>query len=228
MEIILASVFGFATGLFASKKYHDKKYTVNIGERIVNDVLNLSLTGEYALLSNITLPIVDMSSISGTSQIDHVVISTRGLFVIETKFYSGSIVGLANSKQWHQYTRFDKKTFQNPLRQNYSHLKAIEKITGLPSSSMFNVVVFSGDAIFKSEMPANVIRSKELREYIESQPDNALTMEDVYMLSGMLQTHRLPASEITDKRHIDYLNSRFTNAKHKKGLHVAAPFYLRL
>ena len=105
MEIILLVVLGFAGGFFTSKKYQERKYAVHIGGQIVNDVLNVSLSdNDYALLSNVTLPVLDTNNREGTSQVDHILISSRGLFVIETKFYRGSIVGTADSKNWYQYT----------------------------------------------------------------------------------------------------------------------------
>ncbi|MCB2425846.1 nuclease-related domain-containing protein [Methylophaga pinxianii] len=187
-------------------------YAVHIGEQIVNDVLNISLSGnDYALLSNVTLPFLDKDNRAGTSQVDHVLISSRGLFVIETKFYRGSIVGTADSKNWYQYTSFDKHTFQNPIRQNFSHLMAIEAITGYSHDDMINVVTFSGDAAFKSERPSGVVKSSELRNYIESFPRDKLTMDQVYRLAGQLQVNRLPETETTDATHIDYLKE-----SHKK------------
>mgnify|MGYP005873305405 CR=1 FL=1 len=132
MEFFIIAAAAFAGDVYATKKYQEKKYAAHIGKQIVNDVLNLSLAGDYALPSNLTLPIIDQHGNAGTSQVDHVVISKRGIFVIETKHYTGSIVGLENSPSWHQYTKFDKHTFQNPLRQNYSHLLAIESVTPSP------------------------------------------------------------------------------------------------
>ena len=209
MELLIMTGIGFAGGFFAAKKYQDKKYAVHIGEQIVNDVLQVSLSDDdYALLSNVTLPIVDLDGNKGTSQVDHILISTRGVFVIETKHYRGSIVGTEDSYEWFQYTQFDKYTFQNPIRQNRSHIFAIEGITGYPAAEMLNVVSFSGDAVFKSEQPNGVVKSSELRSHIESYPRGKLGIEDVYRLTGQLNVHRLPEREATDKAHVDYLNSK--------------------
>ncbi len=212
MEILFYIAMGFAGGFYANKKYQEHKYAVHIGEQIVNDVLTMSLTDkDYALLSNVTLPVLDQDNREGTSQVDHILISSRGLFVIETKFYRGSIVGTADSKTWYQYTSFDKHTFQNPIRQNFRHLKAIEAITGYSHKDMFNVVTFSGDAQFKSERPTGVVKSSELRAYIESFPRDALTMDVVYRLAGQLQVHRLPETKATDISHLEYLNEKHGN-----------------
>ncbi len=60
-----------------------------IGEFKVNLALKLGLSGEkYLLLKNVTLPTED-----GSTQIDHIVVSQFGVFVIETKNYTGWIFG---------------------------------------------------------------------------------------------------------------------------------------
>jgi len=209
MDYISFLFVGLVVGVYLTKKYQMNKYAVHIGEQIVNDVLQLSLSDKcYALLSNLTLPIIDKDNQNGTSQIDHVLITTRGLFVIETKYYRGSIVASVDSNVWYQYTHFDKHSFQNPLLQNYSHMKAIESVTGYPTHLMHNVVSFSGNADFKSERPPGVLNCNELKAYIESFSTDVLSINDVYTLAGKLQVHRLSETPETDKRHIAYLNSK--------------------
>ena len=178
MEFLIIFIAGLAAGVHFTKKYKFNKYAVHIGEQIVTDVLKLSLSEDnYALLSNVTLPITDDNNQKGTSQVDHILISTRGVFVIETKHYRGSIVGTHKAKQWYQYTQFDKHSFQNPLLQNFSHLMAIESITGFSHHDMHNVVSFTGNAEFKSERPNGVLKSSELKAFIESFPNSLVRPE---------------------------------------------------
>lgn len=212
MEFLIIFIAGLAAGVHFTKKYQFNNYAVHIGEQIVTDVLELSLSEEiYALLSNVTLPIIDDNNQKGTSQVDHILICTRGVFVIETKHYRGSIVGTYNSKEWYQYTQFDKHSLQNPLLQNFSHLMAIESITGFSHHDMHNVVSFSGNAEFKSERPKGVLKSSELKAFIDSFPNNSLSADEIYYLVGQLQVHRLPENSETDRKHVKYLTS-----KHKK------------
>lgn len=66
-----------------------------LGEWIVNLQIKLSLNKEqYHLIKNVTLPTTD-----GTTQIDHIVVSIFGIFVIETKNMKGWIFGSATQKQ---------------------------------------------------------------------------------------------------------------------------------
>jgi len=69
-----------------------------IGEALLNFVINIALNKkQYQLLKNITLQTDD-----GTTQIDHIIVSQYGIFVIETKNYKGWIFGDEYSKTWTQ------------------------------------------------------------------------------------------------------------------------------
>ena len=83
-----------------------------LGEFLVNFLLKKYLPKEkYTLIKNVTLPTDD-----GTTQIDHIVVSEFGLFVIETKNMKGWIFGNAKQKQWTQKIFKYSGKFQNPLR----------------------------------------------------------------------------------------------------------------
>lgn len=69
-----------------------------IGEKRVAHILQRLPKEEYRVINNLLL----QTSSGGTTQIDHVVISEYGIFVIETKFYKGWIYGGENSEYWTQ------------------------------------------------------------------------------------------------------------------------------
>jgi hypothetical protein len=70
----------------------------------------------YTLFKNVTLPTED-----GTTQIDHVIVSRYGVFVIETKNMKGWIFDSPQQKTWTQKIYRHTTKFQNPLHQNYKH-----------------------------------------------------------------------------------------------------------
>ena len=57
-----------------------------VGETVVATELGLLPRDKYRVLNDVTLP-----TPNGSSQIDHVVVSIYGIFVIETKNYKGWI-----------------------------------------------------------------------------------------------------------------------------------------
>lgn len=83
--------------------------------------------------------IVNRKSRSGYSQIDHIVVAPEGIFVIEAKNYSGKIRGNKQDPTWNVNYRFK---MNNPIRQNFGHIKALESVleesTALPQSGLRN------------------------------------------------------------------------------------------
>lgn len=109
---------------------------------------------------------------TGYSQIDHVVITPYGLFVIETKNYKGEIKGKRTDKRWNVSGRFNP---YNPLRQNYGHMKILQSLLSEFQNLTFVSIIsftlrcrFSVDPeLRKIESNELVIYDVELSDYIE-------------------------------------------------------------
>ena len=128
---------------------------------MVQAVTDRRLNGRtYRSLHDLTLPTLD-----GTTQIDHVIVSNFGVFVIETKDLTGWIFGDERSRKWTQSIYGNRYQFMNPLRQNYKHQKAVENLLGLGTRCVHSVVVFVGNSEFKTMMPPNVLELRELVPY---------------------------------------------------------------
>ena len=98
-----------------------KKFIVMAGEFWVKRELK-KLSDEYLVINDIMIKTKDGS----THQIDHVVISKYGIFVIETKQYNGYIKGNDYAKRWLIKNGKKKIYVNNPLHQNYGHIKSLE------------------------------------------------------------------------------------------------------
>ena len=86
--------------------------------------VKLYLKDHYILLNDLTLP----DGEGATTQIDHLLLSPFGVFVIETKNYKGWIFGSERQKQWTQKIYKKSFKFQNPSHQNYKHMKVLEQV----------------------------------------------------------------------------------------------------
>ena len=141
------------------------------GETVLSTLLKVKLDGtKYRILHNIMLPTDDGT----TTQIDHVIVSEWGIFVIEAKTYSGWVFGDAKSPQW-TVTHFKRKDrFQNPLRQNYKHLATLCECLGIPMEYFKTIVAFGGETTFKTEMPAEVMLFGDVPNYILRNSANAI------------------------------------------------------
>jgi hypothetical protein len=123
-----------------------------IGEWQVNLLIKFFLDkNEYHLSKNVTLPTDD-----GTTQIDHIIVSKYGIFVIETKNMKGWVFGSENQKQWTQQIFKHKSKFQNSLHQNYKHVSTLEACLDAKNDYIFSVIIFIGDSTFKTKIPENI------------------------------------------------------------------------
>ena len=92
-------------------------------------------------LFNIYIPKEDGS----TTEIDLLMISRKGIFVYESKNYSGWIFGSQNNRYWTQtlpsvgYSL--KSRFYNPVKQNKNHIKHLESLCG--KLDPYSLIVFS-------------------------------------------------------------------------------------
>ena len=160
---VFATLFRIAVGdIFNDESRAERQG--RIGEEWVRDTLERLDREQFAVMRNVILPFG-----SGTTEINAVVFSRFGIFVIEVKTWSGWVFGQRGDKIWTVvYPGGRKKRFGNPLRQNHGHMKALAAVTGRPPDVFHSVAVFLGECEFKTSMPENVIRRRELEGYILS------------------------------------------------------------
>lgn len=178
----------------------------NQGEAAVRRALTKRFTGrEYHLLNNVTLPSDD-----GTTQIDHILVSTHGIFIIEVKHYSGWIFANHDAAVWTQVIYRRKSKFQNPIRQNMKHMMAVSRLLDfLPPKSIYAAVVFTGDAEFKTDRPEGVFDLEGLIQYIAGFTESTQSMNRVELCVGRLECTRRLISGKTDVEHEAYLRRKF-------------------
>lgn len=174
------------------------------GEAFVKRVSRRRLPAEsYRPLHNVTLPTPD-----GTTQIDHIFVSRFGIFVVETKNMSGWIFGGESQAQWTQTIYRRSFKFQNPLRQNFKHVKAVQAASHVPYDAIHSVIVFVGRSTFKSSMPRNVTRRGDCFTYIESFRNPVLTNSEVERALSAIEARRLPPTRQTRREHVQSVRSR--------------------
>lgn len=122
----------------------------------------------------------------GLTQVDHVVVSPFGVFVIETKNYTGWIYGAEHQAKWTQtFGSGGKFSFQNPIWQNRLHLRALAKVLNLPEAKFRPVIFFMGGSAFKTELPGYVIDTS-LTAYINDIEEVLLQPEEVAAANAAL------------------------------------------
>ena len=185
------------------------------GEKLVAGRMRKGLPDEYRILNDIYLPLPDGT----TTQIDHIVVSQYGVFVVETKTYSGWIFGDEKSKEWTQSiynkkSRFQKRSrFQNPMRQNYKHICALADNLGIDKSYFIGVVAFTGDCTFKTEMPDGVVYSRRAADYIRSHTMSMIKPNQLDELVSAIAEWQGTLSEKQIDRHVANLQKRHSSVR---------------
>ena len=147
-------------------KIFEPKIKGIIGEKAVAATLSGLPEQQYKILNDVML-----KTDYGTTQIDHIVVSVYGIFVIETKNYKGWITGSEYADTWTKNMYGKKYTFRNPLKQNYAHVKALEEKTGLTEDNFIPIVAFSSDSDIKVKTKTPVIYIGQLKWVIKKYKD---------------------------------------------------------
>ncbi|MFC3800957.1 NERD domain-containing protein [Cohnella sp. GCM10012308] len=163
-----------------------------IGEFSVRRKLGKLDLKEYTVLHDVMIQRPD----GKTSQIDHLVVSNYGVFVIETKNYTGCIMGSEKSEYWTQVIYKRKEKLYNPIRQNYGHIKALEGFLKDETIPFISIVAFSTRADLKLEpMSAEVVYTTRLVSTIQKYKTIVLPEEK------RLDIHKALSTKTVHTRH---------------------------
>ena len=185
------------------------KFKGVFGEFLVNANSKLRLDSSiYKRLSDVTLCLKDGT----TTQIDHIVFSRFGIFVIETKNMKGWIFGSEHQKRWTQNIYGKKNSFQNPLLQNYRHIKALEEVLKI-DRGLYSIVTFVGESTFKTAMPSNVFNGGKYIGYIESFQERIFSESELIRMLEVLEHKSMVRGRVTDKKHVDSLKRASVGSK---------------
>lgn len=167
--VIIYKVIDFSVGY---NRYKASNYYQSTNNSYLSVYFDKGLNGEYSLyqylqpfesmgckfLFNLYVP----RNNGKTSEIDVIMFHPKGLFVIESKNYSGWIFGNESNKQWTQTLpvgrgRSHKERFYNPIMQNATHIRAIRKYID-DTIPIHSVIAFSDNCTLKDvAVKSNVI-----------------------------------------------------------------------
>lgn len=187
----------------AIKKWKTKK-SGSLGEKLVANFLNrFAKTRGYKVINDIYLPLYDK-----TTQVDHILITYYGLFVIETKNYKGSVYVDPSQKEWTHIVGNDKNDMYNPILQNKTHIDCIRHIiskANIYNVKIENIVVFTDkkcELFVPKGLP--IVKLNKLKKYLKQHQfaeDNDVDVNKLY--------NAIISAQVTDKSLI---------AKHNKNV----------
>lgn len=208
--LIAAVVAGLVIAVSVRFGYELKRRKIdrekNEGEAAVRRALTEYCRKSTAHLSNN----VTLEQKEGTTQIDHILFTQNGILVIETKHYSGWLFANENQKQWTQVLYYVKHRFRNPIFQNHGHVAAVRNLLDfVPEEQIQGVVVFTGNARFKTDVPDCVIQIDELENYVDRMRLGSLTENRLHFCIGRVEYKRRELTGKTDIEHQQYLEEKY-------------------
>ncbi len=183
---------------------NSRKWKGMVGEFRVSRLLRRGLDRQvYHVFSNLLLPTAD----GGTTQIDHLIISKHGIFVLEVKNMQGRISGGERERFWTQEIGTSSRSFQNPIHQNYKHLKTLHELTGIREVCFVSLIVFADKAALADELPDNVVQDSELVRCIKARRQRLLTAAQTDAVVANIQAVRLRNSFSNQRRHVQHVRA---------------------
>ena len=146
------------------------------GEYFVAQILGETVEGEKYVINDL---IFADSQTGQTCQVDHIYINKYGIWVIETKNYSGYIFGKESDKEWTQVLARGKtkNPFYNPIKQNKTHIYRLSEFLKT-KYGFHNIVVFADSADISNVSANNVCSMRNLSTVInDSSVDVRLSRE---------------------------------------------------
>lgn len=167
---------------------------------------------DYFIFNNLIIP----ADKSDSTQIDHIVVSRFGIFVIETKYCSGFIFANKNRDSWTlTYRGGTKYSLPNPLWQNYGHVAALKKAMPFIEDNFVNLVVFIGDCELKTEFIENVLFGNELVQTIKKYNQPVISEQRLLMAIGKL-SYMCQVIDITPAEHVANIQKMISSQKLKQ------------
>ena len=156
------------------------------------------------ILTNIYLPTEE-----GTTELDLICITTSGIYVIESKNYSGWIFGSLNSKYWTSMIHGKKYKFFNPIWQNKKHIKYLQVL--FPEREITSLIVFSERCEFKKlSIGKNiVIKRRQLKRTLRNHQSTTIISEEIInQIYTILKKYSNQSQEVK-QQHIQKIQKKY-------------------
>lgn len=125
--------------------------------------------GGCYLINDVLIPSgKDRNGNQRTVEIDHILFTPSGLFVVETKSRAGTIYGAEEIDKWIQVLGWENEIeheFFNPIKQNDIHIRALKRLLMKNDLTCYSCVVFEDGDISRIESEI-VITPDELRNFV--------------------------------------------------------------
>ena len=162
------------------------------------------------------IPNVVLQHTKGTDEIDIILVTRKGIFVVESKYRTDEVSGSAIEYFW-DITRNGKKiaTMYNPIKQNANHIKTMEsylKKEGIEAPTVYNVVVIVAKELSIKELDqidTNTVLVQGLSDLkkLDSLPDE---LSDKQILEFQAIIEKKESTEYQRRKHVEYVKNQYS------------------
>ena len=192
---VLAPIIG-AFALLANTFSRPKASNHDKCEQGVSNALRCLDPKSYVVFDNL---ILNSNGNTAHAEIDHIVVSPFGIFCIETKSHQGCIYGSRKSAQWYQYLGNIKFPINNPFRQNYKHIKALDNLLGTNLKAHINsCIVFPNAKKVKVDGEDKIATIEELVRNISNRKDKIYNQSDCERIIKILAHSKITSIELKE------------------------------
>lgn len=172
-----------------------------MGENNTKDALKKLPKDKYKTLNNILI-----YTNGNTHQIDHVIVSSYGIFCIETKQWNGLILGNKYDKNWIKYMGKNKYICENPIRQNYGHVKSLCELLNMDEDKIYNIVCIPSGAKVRVKDDGEVTRYNTIVNKILSYKE--VVIDNVDQVVDIINRNNIKDKQIK-KEHIKNIKNKY-------------------
>lgn len=150
------------------------------------------------------------------TEVDLIMVNRYGIYVFESKNYSGKIYGNDKNKNWVQYVRGRKYKFYNPVSQNNIHINALLKTLDIADSELVHSYIVFGNKsdlrkISIARPHVTLLQTKDLLNDIAVKQENQsknITVDEINQIYEKLRKYAF-ADEKTKEKHIANINRKY-------------------
>ena len=147
---------------------------------------------------------VVLLTFEGLIQIDFIIVSRFGVFVVASYDYDGIIDAEESSDIWYQIVnKSEKHGFANPSIQLRKNTETLKSLIDIDKKKIFSVVLFDRISGFVSSMRARTTYGHEYMEYIRTKRELLLTTKEIKNIVEMIETKRKKQGLVSSLKHLD-------------------------
>lgn len=174
---------GFWASIFTSRYSSRAEAIGDYGEKRVSSFLEDLDCKDYRVYNDILI-----RNGKYTTQVDHIIISRYGIFVLETKNIHGKVYGNGHAEFWKQYLpdigykrcgSTQEHQLRNPIWQNEGHIKTLLRLVFGDGVPVYGIVVFPNDADLMITADKPVLHMREVVPFIKQYCNIVITSDQM-------------------------------------------------